>query len=101
MENSYNLSIVHHLSLHFLLFLRQIIVKYFKRSKLIFQKIIAKDVINNIINVAKILKEKKKKEKDHIGMKRSKRSSKMKTNDRHNLKKKKEKKMNRNTHKSR
>lgn len=72
-------------------FLRQIIVKYFKRSKLIFQKIIAKDIINNTINVAKILKEKKKKEKDHIGMKRSKRSSKMKTNDRHNLKKKKRK----------
>lgn len=61
-------------------FLRQNI-KYFKRSKLIFQKIIAKDIINNTINVAKILKEKKKKEKDHIGMKRS---SKMKTNDRHN-----------------
>lgn len=41
-------------------FLRQIIVKYFKRTKLIFQKIIAKDIINNTINVAKILKEKKK-----------------------------------------
>lgn len=44
-------------------FLRQIIVKYFKRSKLIFQKIIAKDIINNTINVAKILKEKKRKKK--------------------------------------
>lgn len=100
MENSYNLSIVHHLSLHFLLFLRQIIVKYFKRSKLIFQKIIAKDVINNIINVADSQRKKKERKRSYwnetiqtIVKDEDKRQT--------QFKKKKEKKMNRNTHKSR
>lgn len=46
-------------------FLRQIIVKYFKRSKLIFQKIIAKDVINNIINVADSQRKKKERKRSY------------------------------------
>lgn len=96
MENSYNLSIVHHLSLHFLLFLRQIIVKYFKRSKLIFQKIIAKDIINNTINVAKILKEKKKERKRSYWNETIQTIVKDEDKRQTQFKKKKEKKMNRN-----
>lgn len=81
-------------------FLRQIIVKYFKRSKLIFQKIIAKDVINNIINVADSQRKKKERKRSYwnetiqtIVKDEDKRQT--------QFKKKKEKKMNRNTHKSR
>lgn len=79
-------------------FLRQIIVKYFKRSKLIFQKIIAKDIINNTINVADSQRKKKERKRSYwnetiqtIVEDEDKRQT--------QFKKKKEKKMNRNTHK--